>query len=357
MESLDPDLIPYNMTPEPAISDLLARMNDLSPVAKENSLPMDSQPALVSVVIPTWNAADTLPETLETVFGQTWPNIQVVVIDDGSSDNTAEVLSRYGDQVTWETIENSGGPSRPRNRGIALSRGEFIAFFDSDDLMERDKIASAMEVFRRHPAVGFVCTNFRSIDVAGNVLQENYLQEYRTFRDSLQPTDNPHTALLEGSAAFRRLLRTNFVGTSSVLCRAEVLARVGPFDESMKNGDDRDMWLRIAREGIGFAFIDRILHSYRVTPGGVTARGAARIPAMIHCLEKNIPHCRRPQDRRFIQERIRQLHLERAWQLRQEDQLDESVASYRRGLAMGWGLRPWVGYLRALAQRAARGKS
>ncbi len=90
---------------------------------------------LVSVVIPTWNAAAYLPETLETIFNQTWPQIQIVVVDDGSTDSTNNVLGQYQGRIKTINLENSGGPSRPRNKGIEHSDGEFIAIFDSDDLM------------------------------------------------------------------------------------------------------------------------------------------------------------------------------------------------------------------------------
>lgn len=308
------------------------------------------QQPLISVVIPTWNAADTLPQTLDTVFNQTWPSIQVVVVDDGSTDHTGEVLAGYGDRITPVNLGNSGGPSRPRNQGIEHSRGQFIAFFDSDDLMEPDKLAQAMAVFAQHPETDFVCSNFRSIDPAGTQIKADYLADYQQFRSDLQRAKVPGTGLMPGEKAFSHLLRANFVGTSSVVCRRKVFQEVGPFDETMKNADDIDMWLRIAHHGHGFAFINRVLHSYRITPGGVTARGAARIPAMVKGLENQLPHCRRQEDRLFIHAKVRALHLDRAWELRQAGDLTGALESYRAGLAMGWAVRPFVGLLKTRLQ-------
>lgn len=318
-----------------------------NPVHEENPVNADPRQPLVSVVIPAYNAADTLPQTLDSIFAQTWPRVQIVVVDDGSRDDTAAVLAGYGARLTCETIPNSGGPSRPRNRGVALAGGEFIAFFDSDDLMEPDKLARAVEIFARHPQVGLVCSNFRSIDNAGAVLQEDYLADYRQFRAHLRPAAVADTGLLDAEDAFRELLRANFVGTSSVVCRREVLQEAGPFDEEMKNGDDHDMWLRIARTGATMAFIDRVLHAYRITPGGVTARGPDRVPAMIRTLRNQIPHCRREEDRRFLQRKIRELHFVRGWELREAGRQAESIASYRAGLEIGWSLRPWIACLKA----------
>jgi len=321
-------------------------MNEHPASAKDNLVPNSQQHPLISVIIPTWNAADYLPGTLETVFAQTWPAVEILVIDDGSTDSTSALLAGYGDRITTVVLENSGGQSRPRNKGIEHSHGEFIAFFDSDDLMEPDKLALAMEIFENHPEVGLVSSNFRSIDPNGQVLKEDYLQHYTTFRKDLQPSDIPDAGILQGEVAFRNLMRANFVGTSSVVCRREILVAVDPFDEEMKNADDIDMWMRIARSGYTFAFINRVLHSYRITPGGVTARGAKRVPAMVKGLENQLPHCKREEDRLFILGKIRKLHLGRAWEFKKSGDLAGARSSYRAGLAMGWGLRPMVGLLR-----------
>ncbi|MCP4292787.1 MAG: glycosyltransferase [bacterium] len=310
---------------------------------------------LVSVVIPTWNAAAYLPETLETIFNQTWPQIQIVVVDDGSTDSTNNVLGQYQGRIKTINLENSGGPSRPRNKGIEHSDGEFIAIFDSDDLMEPEKLALAMEVFRLEPNVGLVCTNFRSIDPNGEVLNPDYLAEYHQFRTDLQPANIPDTQLISGSAAFSHLLRGNFIGTSSVVCRREVFEAAGPFDEEMKNADDIDMWLRIAQNNCTMAFIDQQLHSYRITPGGVTARGAGRIPAMIKGLENQIDFCCNEADKNFIHQKIRHLHLDRAWELRQSGNKKDSLESYRAGLAMGFGLRPFIGFMKTLLLPTSKG--
>lgn len=308
-------------------------------------MPDNTAQPLVSVVIPTWNAADYLPTTLETVFNQTWPSVQIVVVDDGSTDQTTKLLAGYGDRLTTVRLENSGGPSRPRNQGIEHSRGEFIAFFDSDDLMEPEKLSRAMAVLLQRPDVGLVSTNFRSIDPQGQVLKDNYLAEYQSFRKDLSRTSWPDVGFLPTEIAFHHLLRINFVGTSSVVCRRELLSLAGPFDEEMKNADDIDMWRRLARQGCNFAFIDQVLHSYRVTPSGVTARGVRRIPAMIKGLENQLPHCRREEDRRFILEKIRLLHLTKAWELRRQGEMSAARTGYRTALAMRWGWRPFAGWL------------
>ena len=301
---------------------------------------------VISVIIPTWNAADFLPATLESVLAQTWPSVEIVVVDDGSTDATAELLAGYGARIKVVALANSGGPSRPRNQGVQHSEGEFIAFFDSDDLMEPEKLSCAMEVFAAHPEVDFFCSNFRSIDINGEVLKNDYLSEYSVFRKDLRPANLADVGLMPGESAFRNLLRTNFVGTSSVVCRRHRLVEAGPFIEEMKNSDDVEMWRRLAHRGCTFAFMNRVLHSYRITPGGITARGGGRFPAMVMGLERHLPNCSREEDRHQIQDQIRKLHLGRAWYLRRAGDYSEAIESYKTGLAMGWELGGFVGLMR-----------
>jgi len=309
---------------------------------------------LVSVVIPAWNAADFLPATLETVFNQTWQPFEIIVVDDGSTDHTAQCLTEYGDRITVVSLTNSGGPSRPRNEGIKRSRGEFIAFFDSDDLMEATKLSTAMEVFAVHPEVDFVCSNFRSIDMTDQLVSNDYLAEYQDFRQGLQPSSVADTGTLPGAAAFVSLLRANFVGTSSVVCRRDVFDEVGPFIEEMKNSDDVDMWRRIAGKGHNFAFIDRVLHSYRINPDGISSRGARRIPAMIRGLENQVSLCRNEVDRKFIGKKVQSLHLERAWAYRQEGDWDRAIRSYQTALAKSWSVRGIVGLIKTFVMSLKR---
>lgn len=309
-------------------------------------MPRASIHPLISVIVPTWNAADFLPATLETIFSQTWPAVEIIVVDDGSTDGTADFLAGYGDRIKVVSLTNSGGPSRPRNFGVKNSKGKFVAFFDSDDLMEPDKLSCAMEVFAAHPEVDFVSSNFRSINVENEVLKDDYLAEYSVFRKDLKPTNQPGVGLMDGESAFRHLLRSNFVGTSSVVCRRDRLMAAGPFIEEMKNSDDVEMWRRLAHQGCTFAFVDRVLHSYRITPDGISARGAGRFPAMIMGLESHLPNCSRQEDRDYIQDQVRHLHFGRAWVLRRAGQYPEAIEAYRTGLNIGWNLGGFVGLIR-----------
>lgn len=248
-----------------------------------------SRKPLISVVIPAWNAAATLSATLESVLGQDYPRIEVIVADDGSTDATGEIVRGYGDRVVYLADRNHGGPSRPRNRGLERARGDLVALFDSDDLMAPDKLSASAKVLEEIPAADLLFTDFQVIDAGGEVLQPRFLADYRSFRKALRPTGLAGVGLISGEDLIVELLRANFIGTSGVVARREALAAAGGFDEVLLNADDRDMWFRLAGNGRTFAFLDRALHSYRRLPGGVTARGGRRLPASVRVIERQRP--------------------------------------------------------------------
>jgi glycosyltransferase involved in cell wall biosynthesis len=119
---------------------------------------------LVSVVIPAFNAAKYIRETLDSVLAQTYRPIEIVVVDDGSTDGTREQILAYGDRVRYVWQPNSGGCSSPRNYGVRMASGEFIAFLDADDLIAPERIAAAVAVMKRRPDVGLAFTNFAHFD-------------------------------------------------------------------------------------------------------------------------------------------------------------------------------------------------
>lgn len=297
-------------------------------------------PTPVSVVLPAYQAAATLPETLDSVLAQTPPPRAVIVVDDGSTDATAAVLAARADRVTALRIDNSGGPSRPRNIGLERCGDGLVALFDADDLMRPGKLASQAAVFAACPEVDLCFTDFQVIDAGGAVRQERFLDGYREFRRLLRPGPLPGVGLLSGPDLHFALIRANFVGTSSVVARAERLRAAGGFDETLRNGDDLDLWLRLAREGAVFAFLDRVGHAYRKVDGGVSARGWRRLPAVVAVRERQRPYVTDPARRRVLERIILEAKLAYAWGLDHDGRHDEA----RRVYAACNAARPtWAG--------------
>ena len=184
---------------------------------------------VVSVVIPLYNARDVIRETLESLFAQTYRDYEVVVIDDGSTDGSGGVVGAYGDRVRY-IAQSNGGVAHARNRGIAVSRGKYIALLDHDDLWQREKLGKQVALLEAHPAVGMVVTDVEHIDRAGRPMNR------------LGPAYQPQHE-------FARLFVQGFVPTpSATLIRKALFEEVGGFDEQFNSAgmDDHELWTRIA---------------------------------------------------------------------------------------------------------------
>jgi teichuronic acid biosynthesis glycosyltransferase TuaG len=286
----------------------------------------------ISVIVPCFNVAHFIPQTLSSILEQSHPQVEILVVDDGSTDSIDEALAPFADQIHYIRIPNSGGPSRPRNIGLQNARGDLISFCDADDLMLPGKLAAAAQVFEDHPEVDFLFTNFQTCDESGSMINQDFLAEYRDFRKNLQPMGGTGLSLLKGNHAYRSLLWANFIGTSSVVCRSRVFSVAGPFDETMPNSEDRDLWRRIARQGHTFAFLDEIHHSYRIRGGSISHGESERYPAMINGLEKELRHSKDAEDIQIIHQEIHRLWLGYGHALRKEGKRQEAQTAYRTAL-------------------------
>lgn len=242
----------------------------------------------VSVIIPTFNSGLFLPETLESVFAQTYTNYEIILVDDGSTDNTREIASRYHERVRYLHQHNSGGPARPRNVAIGQARGEYICIFDSDDLMMPDKLARSVEFIHAYPDLGLIFTNFVKFDDYGprpGMHMDTYANFWKLPKDRLAPNQYR----IRSSVAFDSLFYGNYIGTSSVLIPALVLKAIGPFDEEVTRGglEDRDMWFRITREH-DIGFVDFVGHKYRVRSGSVSRRAISSAEARIKVIRRYV---------------------------------------------------------------------
>jgi glycosyltransferase involved in cell wall biosynthesis len=199
----------------------------------------------VSVIIPAYNAERYIRHTLETVLGQTYANIEIIVVDDGSKDGTADIVRSFGARVRYVYQENSGGCGKPRNEGMKVATGDVFVFFDSDDLMVPDRIAREVEVMRRHPGVGMVFSNYRDFE-GDHVHEGGHFESCPILGTRLQtlPADARQTVLLPSEST--ELLLTENFGSSSPMVRRETVERVGPFDETLRASEDYEFQYRVA---------------------------------------------------------------------------------------------------------------
>jgi glycosyltransferase involved in cell wall biosynthesis len=298
-----------------------------------------SQPP-ISVIIPTYNAARFLRQTLASVFAQDHVPCEVILVDDGSTDDTETAIQPHFDQLRYFRLDNSGNASRPRNFGLAHARGELVAFLDADDVMLPGSLSGAVEIFQHLPEVCFVFTDYEIVDEAGDLLEQSWVARYTDFRAKLEPTDLPDVSVMPGTVFQGELLKHNMIGISSVVVRKDALDAAGHFDESLPSGQDLDMWLRLARSGCVFAFRDRVQFSYRRHAGSRTSTGWRRFPSQIEMFEKQRPFLQSAAESRVVDARIQALRLGYAWRLRREKEYAAAAAAFREALAERWS---WYG--------------
>lgn len=218
----------------------------------------------VSVVIPMHNAERYIAAAIRSALDPSIPEVEVLVIDDGSTDRSVVEAHTIDDaRVTVIQIPASGGPSKPRNIGIARARAPYVSLLDSDDLLKPGKLASSVAALDRCPSAGFAFGDFEKIDADGNVYELSVMHAYPIFRDLATHTAGDEWRLVPQASLARCLLYENFIGTSGVVIRSALAQTVGGFDETLANSNDRDLWFRLAHT-CDALYSSRVGHSYRV---------------------------------------------------------------------------------------------
>ncbi|MCX8061895.1 MAG: glycosyltransferase [Anaerolineales bacterium] len=199
---------------------------------QNNNLLQTSNPSremrlpLVSIVTPSFNQAQFLEETILSVLGQDYPNLEYLIVDGGSTDGSLDIIHRYADRLAWWISEPDRGQTDAINKGFAHAKGEIFAWLNSDDTYLPHAVSEAVEFLQRHPEIGLVYGNANFIDEQGRVLGKFPARQ----------TD------------YRRLRRGYVhIPQQAAFFRAELWRQVGPLDPSFYFAMDYDLWVRIAR--------------------------------------------------------------------------------------------------------------
>lgn len=204
--------------------------------------------SLVSIVVATYNLARFLPDAIASILRQSYQNIEIIVIDDGSTDNTQHVIKPFlEDSRVQYYYQDNQGQASAKNLGIRVSKGTHVAFLDADDVWMPDKLKLQMPLFEKSSAVGVVYSRVQYMGESGN---------------ELEVADN---VLFRGQVS-GRLFIENFIGFGSCVVKRDCFDRLGIFREYVKMGIDYDLWLRLSSQ-FEFDFVDRPLLRYRLWGG------------------------------------------------------------------------------------------
>jgi glycosyltransferase involved in cell wall biosynthesis len=190
---------------------------------------------MISVIIPNYNQQKYIRDALQSVFTQTHRDFEVIVIDDGSTDESKKIIDEYGDEVRYIWQENKG-LAGARNTGIKAARGEFVAFLDADDIWLPTYLETMQQLIAQHPEGTLYYCGAQCIDNEGNRLP--------------QIVGQPIPAGTNPEAMYQFLLRSNFLIPSTITVRRDVLLDAGLFDEALRYCEDIDLWLRIAADHV-----------------------------------------------------------------------------------------------------------
>lgn len=215
---------------------------------------------LVSVVMPCYNNAALLSASVHSVLQQDYPNIELIVVDDGSTDNSIAVLQSFGDKISIIQQKNQG-PAAARNTGIQAAKGQFIAFNDSDDIWLPGKLTAQITYLQQHPDTGLCYSGWKVWAGDNATLQSEMLSS--KVADAV---DQSRTGWL-----YLSLLKDCVIHTITAVIRRDVFDAVGMFNPAYRIGEDHDLWLRVSQH-TKIAKLKAVYALYRDNPHSITKK-------------------------------------------------------------------------------------
>lgn len=240
----------------------------------------------ISVVVPSYNCNHYIVQAIESVLIQKDCSYEIIVIDDGSTDRTRIVLQPYENQIHYVYQDNQG-VANARNRGIELSRGEFIAFLDADDYFLPDKLSSQLAVFEAQPELGIVHSGWRRVDVQGNLIVE------------VCPWHNVPDLNLENWLIWKPVL------PSAMMFRRKWLEKVGGFDARFPPAEDTELVLKLSLQGCQAIWLEKITVCYRQHEQSATHQGLPQARALTNVLDHFFHQSNLPPSIRLMEKRVR----------------------------------------------------
>jgi glycosyltransferase involved in cell wall biosynthesis len=285
---------------------------------------------MVSVVIPTYNSAAFLGAAIQSVLSQTYSDFEVVVVDDGSTDNTESVVHSFGDQVCYVKQQNKGAGAA-RNHGIKRSRGEYVAFLDADDLWLPGKLGEQIPLLDRDPELGLVYSDWAVVPEQGEV-GPSYLRNLPAA----------------GGYVFDELVQCGFILTSGTIVRRSCLDDVGCFDETLSIAQDYDLWLRICYRW-KIALVNKPLVIKRNRDGNLSSNLTKTAVERIVLFEKALKEFpdMTPRSRRLVRRQVALNYWDVGYHHFEGMLLKEARKNFMSSLSYDWRNGRVYGYLAA----------
>lgn len=283
----------------------------------------------VSVIIPTYNCARYLGQAIESVMNQTYRDVEIIVVDDGSTDETSQIMDKYGANVHYIRQDNRG-MSAARNRAIDSSSGELIALLDADDWWEPTKLEEQVSTLAQDPDVCLVYSDLKVVHDDG----------------SITPSFLSSRPMAASGYIFDQLLENCFILPSTVLLWRTCLDQVGMFDETMRSHEDIDLWLRMCQRW-KVALIPKSLTYRRQGSTNVSANANLRAEYGLKlCLKAlSLPNINEKQ-RRIIIRQLGKAYFSQGYLYFTQGNMKECRDSLAKSLRCGiWNSSAWIYYI------------
>jgi|SRR5690554_2128346 len=226
---------------------------------------------MISIIIPSYNSAQMVCDAIESVLISIEEDYEIILINDGSTDNTAEVITTYLSDKRIKYIEQSNrGLAGARNTGIENANGEYLVFLDADDLILPNKLLVQRKFLDENPAFDIV-----------------YSKSEWFIEDDFNNTREVRFPVYTGEV-IQYLIYGNFIHVNSVMVRKDAVIKAGLFDENLRELEDWDLWLRMALNGSQFGFSAGVLSKVRIRKGSMTSNQVRMNGTMVKVLEKTI---------------------------------------------------------------------
>ena len=237
----------------------------------------------VSVIIPNYNCRTFLPKAISSVLQQTGLNIEIIIIDDGSTDGSNEWLNHAERAFNQVRVirQVQRGVVAARNNAIKKANSEFIAFLDADDYWFANKLSAQINHMRKNQQCVLTFTNYLHVDMQ----YEGIIDCFSFWPEFANQHTNQDTEYKTITDPLNVLLQANVVGTSSVVVRRDAILAAGGFDPTLRSASDWDCWLRIAMLG-DVAFSEAVTMGYLMRPNSITANRINRLEAMAEIIER-----------------------------------------------------------------------
>lgn len=240
---------------------------------------------LVSVILPTYNRAHLLPRAIRSVLDQQYGHLQLIIIDDGSTDDTSAVIASIADPcIEYVRFERNRGIGAARHEGVNRAQGEFIAFIDSDDIWLPGKLELQLCLFRSYPQLEVIFGDFFNINHVNGSRELGFRQTQRGLvRLQVKQLATGVKEIISGFS--QAILESNFISPPTVMFEADIVHKAGNFNPSLSGPEDFEFWWRLAAHGVRFAYTEQPLTERHKDSQSITSQTIRFAPHYLRALE------------------------------------------------------------------------